>query len=352
MTRWTPNRKELHDIMTFIHTSVCDIIYEYSGNPFAIIVNISNPITTIPMIDANGQFYIDWGDDTYSYSHGYKTNINHVYRYAGLYVIHIFGDITRVSFSNMIELVEISQWGNLRLICGRNAFSLCKNLSITARDLPNLKYAVNLTHMFSGCQLGHAQISYWDVSNITHMSHMFSGCSRFNADLSMWDVSAAIDVSDMFHGCILFNSDLSKWGVGNVINMSYMFAKCCIFNSDLSNWNVYNVMQTNKMFEKCYDFNADLSRWDVSNVSDMSSMFYECYSFNSNLCNWNIINASDMSFMFYKCIIFDSDLSCWDVINVVDLSYMFSGCQNSTTDLSRWTISPLVLKHNIVDIKT
>ena len=38
-----------------------------------------------------------------------------------------------------------------------------------------------------------------------------------------WDVSAVEDMRDLFEDKTTFNADLSKWDVGEVTTMSYMF---------------------------------------------------------------------------------------------------------------------------------
>ena len=110
-------------------------------------------------------------------------------------MVHIIGDITRLCFENVIQLVEIFQWGSLRLYSCQSMFMNCKNLKITATDIPNLIFAT--------------------------------------------------DLSEMFYGCISLNSDLSKWNVENVNNMNFMFYNCISFNSNLSEWNVKNVTNMN-----------------------------------------------------------------------------------------------------------
>ena len=46
-----------------------------------------------------------------------------------------------------------------------------------------------------------ADLSDWDVSNVTHMGRMLKGCSQFNGVLSDWNTGKCIDMESMFSGC-------------------------------------------------------------------------------------------------------------------------------------------------------
>ena len=314
---------ELYQLIPII-PELTDIISEYVGNPFTIVVNINNTVI-IPYIISEKSSIIDWGDgvvDNLSYN---TADVTHTYACSGKYTISIFGDITYISFKCVNQLVDISHWGNLRLQQSNDIFRGCKNLvSITARDVPNLTATTNLSHMFYGCiKLIDADLSKWDVSNITKMVSMFMHCELLDADVSRWDVSNVTDMANMFDNCHNFNSDISNWDVSNVTNMEYMFDLCNVFDRDLSKWNVSNVRSIRYMFHGCEKFNSNLNEWDISNVFDMRYMFSGCEQFNSELNKWNVSNVNNMSYMFYGCKIFNSDLSKWDVSNVNNMARMF-----------------------------
>jgi surface protein len=111
---------------------------------------------------------------------------------------------------------------------------------------------------------GSAEMSSWDVSQVTDMSRIFNGAGwypTFNADLSSWDVSQVTDMNNMFNGASAFNADISSWDVSSVTDMSYMF---------YSNPNDYS----NPGVLLASAFNQDLSSWDVSSVTNMDNMFH------------------------------------------------------------------------------
>ena len=81
----------------------------------------------------------------------------------------------------------------------------------------------------------------------------------------------------MFVECYNFNADLSNWNVSNVTNMESMFFDCYKFTGKgLENWDVSNAKDISYMFQFCYDLDCDLSSWDVSSVTNMRDMFNDC----------------------------------------------------------------------------
>ena len=75
-------------------------------------------------------------------------------------------------------------------------------------------------------------ISGWDVSEVKSMKRLFcahkhrggyEAAKKFNADISRWDVSNVTDMEDMFRGAEQFNCNLSSWNVEKVTNMQMMF---------------------------------------------------------------------------------------------------------------------------------
>ena len=313
MAKQTHTSKELNEIIP-LPKAMNNIVYEYLGNPFIITLDIAddNKNIQIPNIRSSNGVMVDWGDDMYEYI-SLSGSISHKYKHAGRYIVHITGEITNIYFDGVEQLIEISQWGNLSIQNGNNAFRSCTNLTITALDVPSLIHAKDLSWMFYDCRALVADFSRWDVRNIVNMSCMFSFCSNFSSDLSQWDVRNVTYMDSMFSYCSAFNSVLSRWDVSNVTNMSYMFSHCSNFSSDLSRWDVRNVTNMSYMFSHCIDFSSDLSRWDVSNVTEVDRMFAYCLNFNSDLSQWNVRNVTNTNRMFVYCLNFNSNMSQWNV---------------------------------------
>merc|ERR1711937_743741 len=86
------------------------------------------------------------------------------------------------------------------------------------------------------------------------------------------DTSSMSDIKVLFSDAPL-NADLSRWDVSQVTDMNTMFAAATEFNGNISRWDVSTVTNMSTMFWTSASFNADISRWDVSEVIDMSTMF-------------------------------------------------------------------------------
>ena len=313
---------------------------------------------------------MDWGDKTVN-RYMPSSKITHKYLRKGIYAVHITGALINHSFSEELidncntELLDITQWGDIKFYNIENLFSYCTNLKITAIDAPNLQYVNSLSYMFIGCTNLTGNFENWDVSNISDMDSMFYDCISFNGNLNNWNVSNVINMHSMFYNCIAFNSNLSKWNVRNVDDMMKMFYNCKIFNQDLSMWNfkaiditcmfsgceqfnsnigtwdTSNVISMDFLFENCHSFNQDLGKWNVSKVSYMKHMFHKCTNFTGiGLDKWNVRNVSDMSYMFYKCALFaNNNLDKWDVRNVSNMSNMFYKCTLFTDyRLDKWNV--------------
>ena len=329
MAKRTPPASYIYDLLPSPMTAdTSNIVYEYIGNPFIITVNIRQNIK-IPYISSSDGYDIDWGDNTYEHI-SHDGSLGHKYELPGKYIIHITGDITNISFDKVEELIEISQWGNLRIHNGSNAFRSCKQLVITAHDVLDLRYTKDLSWMFNDCYSLTADLSLskWNVGNIANMSYLFSGCMHFNSDLSKWNISNVTNTNGMFMGCYNFCSDLSKWDVSNVTDMLCMFSQCRNFNSNLTHWKVSNVIDMHGMFMDCDNFNSDLSKWDVRNVTNMSRMFLNCDNFNSDLSKWDVQNVVNMSNMFRNCIKFNASIEKWVLSSEIDKTNMFHGCSS------------------------
>ncbi len=340
-------------------------------------------------------FLVDWGDglsDTINTWN--QPEVTHSYASAGIYTIRIGGTLLGWRFNNdgdRLKLVEISQWGQLRLGNSGGYFFGCSNLNLTANDSLNLTGTTSLSYLFSDCErLGtsgnmngwdvssvtdmsymfyyastfnqdisawdvssvknmrymfHAtnafnqDISAWDVSSVTDMSHTFYYASAFNHSIGAWDVSSVTDMSGMFHGASVFNQDISAWDVSSVTDMSYMFYGASVFNKDISAWDVSSVTDMSFIFRDTYAFNQDISAWDVSSVTDMSGMFHYASVFNQDISAWDVSSVTDMSFMFRDTHAFNQDISTWDVSSVTDMSYMFYGASVFNQDISAWDVS-------------
>lgn len=264
MTLRTPTLKDIDGALP-PETPECIVneIFRYLGRPFICKFKTTRPgLVTIPKVESACGITIDWGDGQIQHITQNGT-ISHYYKAPGQYVVHMYGVITHVDFFSVLSLVEISQWGCLRLLSGRDAFASCRNLMITSIDVLDVSQATDLCQMFMGCSNINFAASRWNVSNVTDMSYMFRGCRIFNGDLSDWDVRKVITMRDMFNGCDLFNSNIRAWDVCNVVNFNSMFKQCVSFNSDLSGWRIRVDALVIDMLYECYNFKGPIGNMTI-----------------------------------------------------------------------------------------
>jgi surface protein len=333
----------------------------------------------LPLIsDGTYDFTVDWGDGTNdTITTWNQSETTHSYASQDTYTFNIEGKIIGWSFNNggdKLKLIEIKQWGVLRLDNSGNYFYGCSNLNITAidildligtttlegcfRDCSNLveiesmnewdvSSVTNMDGMFWSAFDFNQNISNWDVSSVTNMRSMFIGARYFNQDISNWDVSSVTNMLRMFHFSYSFNQDISNWDVSSVTDMSYMFEFTYDFNQDISNWNVSSVTNMYSMFSHSYSFNQDIGNWDVSSVTKMGNMFSQTYSFNRDIGIWDVSIVTNMYNMFGNASVFNQDISNWDVSSVTDMRYMFDGASSFNQEIGNWNLSSAVVMNSM-----
>lgn len=202
-----------------------------------ITVNISslnNSVVSLPFtMDSSGSgILIDWGDSLFDIWTSSGPRPSHNYTALGNYTIGIFG--TAVSYgvglagSGNVEAIGsslitgVTAWGDLGLTSLSGAFYLNNNLTTVPSSIPST--VTNLSAMFYGAtSFNSANVTTWDISNVTNTSQMFSCANRFNQDISNWDTSAVTSMDSMFSDAYSFLQDLSAWDVSNVTVATDMF---------------------------------------------------------------------------------------------------------------------------------
>ncbi len=195
------------------------------------------------------------------------------------------------------ELLELSQWGDVKWgydASVSNMFTNCKNLTITATDIPDFSRVEDMSNMFYKCfsLTNIPNINSWNVSNVTDMSNMFGYADKFNADnLNNWDTSKVQNMTLMFAGykTSVFNGDISKWDTSNVRYMDKMFRDNDKFNQDISKWNTSKVLSFEQMFRNAKSFDQNLGTWTIKS-SSLTKMFDDsamsCLNYSKTLKGW------------------------------------------------------------------
>ena len=307
---------------------------------------------TIPTAtDATYDYTIDWGDGS-AVESGQTGNATHSYATAGEYDVSITGTFPRIYFNNTgdkTKILEVKQWGSQPWTSMDSAFYGCRNLNITAADVPDLTTVSSMESMFNDTNLSIANnINDWDVSNVTNMTSMFSS-SSFGQAIGNWDTSNVTSMGSMFNDATAFNQDLSSWDTSSVTVMQYMFYGATSFNQNISGWDTSKVTTMEGLFFDATAFNQDISGWDTSAVTNMYAIFNQATVFNQDLSSWDTSNVTTMRAMFNGATAFNQDLSNWDIGAVTNMTNMFTGVTLSTANydsiLDSW--SKQVVQSNV-----
>lgn len=126
---------------------------------------------------------------------------------------------------------------------------------------------------------GSDTIKNWNTSKVTTMLQMFTGQPYFNQPIGSWNTGLVVDMSYLFYSYYIdsptriagtFNADISSWNVANVTNIVGLLAKQTSFNQPLNTWNTVKVTNMGDVFDKAYAFNQSISNWKVNLVTTFS----------------------------------------------------------------------------------
>jgi surface protein len=164
-------------------------------------------------IGGNYNFVVDWGDGSIDTITSWDSPAaTHSYPVSGSWVIGISGTIEGFRFNNegdRVKLLEVQQWGPLRLGNSGGYFYGAVLLQITATDNLDFSGTTDLSFAFANCSTLTTipNLENWDVSNVTNMQSLFQNAVSFNQDLSAWNISNVTNMTDMLSSVTLSNEN-------------------------------------------------------------------------------------------------------------------------------------------------
>ena len=175
---------------------------------------------TLPLVsDGHYNFTVNWGDDSTDTITAWDSiSATHRYSTPGRYTITISGQIEGFAFQgsgDRLKLIDISQWGSLKLGNTGRYFEGASNFNSSATDAPDLSGTTNFNQAFDGATSFNGAIGNWDVSGVTVMRGAFTNAASLNQDLSSWDVSNVWHFGIMFSGARSFNQNLASWDIAS-----------------------------------------------------------------------------------------------------------------------------------------
>ena len=278
-------------------------------------------------------YTIDWGD---GYTEEVMTNnVTHTYDATGIYTIKLYSDDPialclsgLTSSSDILKMLSIEQWGDIKWQSFDYAFSGAENLSVNASDSPDLSNVITTAGMFINVANFNSNLSSWNVSNVQNMNNMFKGAASFNQDISSWDVSSVEDMSAMFYRATMFDQDISSWDVSSVEDMTAMFTETSSFNQDISSWDVSSVTDMSSMFSDATSFNQNIGIWNVTKVENFEN-FLNNISLSSD--NYDALLIGWSSQQVQSDLAFDGGNS--------EYSAALAAARQSLIDSFNWTIT-------------
>ena len=323
---------------------------------------------TLPLVPGVAyNFNVDWGDGSSSeITSADDPDRVHVYSSDNVYLVKMAGSYPQLRFAFDSErLIEVSQWGTNAWTSFENMFLNCKNLDLTAQDIPNMSSVLSMKSMFEGAAnlVGNNSINSWDTSSVTNMNGLFKGAIKFNRKISDWNTASVTNMGSMFYDAALFNNgqapgesdaplktDGNKWKISSVISLFSMFRGAESFNQDIENWETGLVQNFSYMFFGALKFNRSINTngnfWKTSAATDMSYLFHTAKVFNQDISDWETHNVTNMQFMFYGASAFNQDLTRdgnrWNTKNVTNMRSTFHNASSFNGDIENWNTNKVI----------
>lgn len=285
-------------------------------------------------------FDVDWGDgssDTITVWN--QAEVTHEYGVGneGTYVVTITGTIEGFVFNNggdKDKLLNISQFGELRLGNSGSYFYGCSNLTVTATDILDLTGTTSLFSAFRSCTslTTVPSITSWTTSSVTNFESIFRDSTSYDQDLDSLDVSGANNISNFFRGATSFNGAVGSWSTASVSFALGVFWDATSFDKPLNSWSVSGFTNMNSIFRNASSFNQPLGSWSLSSLGSIRGVFQDATSFNQPLDNWITPSITNALSAFNGASSFDQDLSSWDVSSVTNMTDMLLGSAFSRTN--------------------
>ena len=172
--------------------------------------NLTFPIVSRGRYD----YYINWGDGSPDEYYNDDTPPEHGYHDLGIYTIRVWGKLTDIvadEYSQGDLLLGVDNWGDVDFRTMKFMFKNTGDIYLP-NNLTGHDRVESMEGMFLNSEFN-ADISNWDVSNITNMDFMFSGATNFNQDLSGWCVeNITREPRDFYNGSIWHPSLQPQWG--------------------------------------------------------------------------------------------------------------------------------------------
>lgn len=242
------------------------------------------------VLDNALDFDVNWGNGHSETFQG-MVQPSHDYGEAGLWLVKVKGQATRMSFYTtsycpfapmLRDMLTPVAYGISGITSAESMFreTLVESFERTDFfDAVSLQ-VTNMNEMFMGSSFDQS-IESWDVGNVTQMNAMFKN-SRFDQDISNWEVSGVETMQDLFKDSP-FSQDISQWDVSSVTDLSG-FLEGTGLDTEVYNELLFNWAQL--PLQSHVIFHAGSSQYDLGVPADRRQYI-------TNTFNWTIIDGGD-----------------------------------------------------------
>jgi surface protein len=318
------------------------------------VFNDESNILGIICTTSSGNFNIDWGDGTSSFSGASNTTASHKfdwnnvsaatlttrgYRQVLITITPASGNLT--GFSLNTKYVDTTTTIP-NYIC-RILESIVSGPFLTSinhgsnAQVPGLMEQAQILSTGTNCNLTNCYINAYNLQSIVGISantgtiinatSMFLNCYRLQA-LPLFNTSLVTTTSSMFGQCYNLIS-VPSFVLTSCTTLSSMFINCFnLINAPQLSINTTTATTMSAMFSGCTSL-TNVPLYNTVNINNMSQMFQNCYSLKT--CpNFNTIKVTSMASMFSACWALQT-VPLFNYIVCTNTSVMFNGCYSLRT---------------------
>lgn len=134
--------------------------------------------------------------------------------------------------SERTDFSGLENWDVSHVTDMNHMFYQCK--TFTGKEIENwdIRKVKNIRGIFRGCDNFDADLSRWKFNDcLEDVSDMFTFCKNFTGKgLENWDVGKIRNMNHMFAFCKKFDADLSKWDLSELTSGRWVFENSGIKN--------------------------------------------------------------------------------------------------------------------------
>lgn len=233
-------------------------------------------------------FVVEWGDGSQNTITTWnQAETTHTYSGAGTYTIKIKGTCYGWRFNvggDREKILDVSQWGELRLGNNNGYFFGCVNLDISATDILDLTDTTTMDSAFTICiaLTDIPNIGMWDTSLVRSWTSAFNFCQSFiGTGVEDINMTLVTSIASMLKDCILFNRPIGRWDTSSLQGASNALNGATSFDQDLNNWNVEMIGSGTSLLNFLLGVTLSTANYDALLISWAGQMVQSSVNFNA-----------------------------------------------------------------------